>query len=85
MALQIGADFGKQANQVGLRKPADQGGLGKLASQDEKVASQGEKIANQNEEVSTEKPKPPVMTLLESLSDNEFESVKKVDTVDTVV
>jgi len=26
-----------------------------------------------------------VLTLLESLSDNEFESVKKVDTVDTVV
>ncbi|MDR2554671.1 MAG: hypothetical protein LBC64_04510 [Fibromonadaceae bacterium] len=77
MALQIGTDFGKQANQVGSGKLTGQVGLGKLASQDEKVANQ--------EEVSTEKPNPPVMTLLDSLSDNEFESVKKVDTVDTVV
>ncbi|MCL1967149.1 MAG: hypothetical protein FWF67_04640 [Fibromonadales bacterium] len=83
MALQIGADFGKQANrasQFGLGKLADQGGLGKLADQ----GGLG-KLASQDEKASTEKPKPPVMTLLESMSDDKFESVKKVDTVDTVV
>jgi len=80
MALQVGIDFGKQANQVSSGKLADRGGLGKLADQ-----GSSEKLASQDEEVSAEKPKPPVMTLLESLSDDKFESVKKVDTVDTVV
>jgi len=78
--MEIGAYFGKQANQVGLGKLTGQGSLGKLADQ-----SGSEKLASQGEDVSTEKPKPPVMTLLESLSDDNFESVKKVDTVDTVV
>lgn len=80
MALQIGATLEKQANLAGLGKLADKGGVEKLASQD----GLG-KVADQNEKSSTEKPKPPVMTLLESLSDDNFESVKKVDTVDTVV
>jgi hypothetical protein len=73
MALQIETDFGKKNSRIGLGKQTNQAGLGKRTNQ-----AGMKKLVNS---MQNGKPKSAIAKFLESLSDDRFKSVKKVDTV----
>jgi hypothetical protein len=73
MALQIETDFGKKTSKIGLKKQTNQAGLLKRTNQ----AGMGKLINN----MQNNKPKSAIAKFLESLSDDRFKNVKKVDTI----